>query len=607
MHHLKYGIEINAIVLLLTIAMLNPGVAVGAGLNRIYPTDKVTIYDGDKKVGVYTKEAPFPEGATISTSGRCAVKLGALFLVAEDQSVFSSNTSGRQRNLFIKDGNIYFKISKMRQPLTLITPNGEITVQSIRLDAALYDQSIKGYVAVTKGQSELGVVEGGSMDVLTDNGQVTIKSGSNLILSQAEMDIGAPPEGEKPAEEEPQKPKTGLTGTQIGYIALAALGGIGLIFALGGGGGGGVAGGDSLVHHRRKDKRGMINNKHGVVKVKNPDQIKKMKGYGASVLQKKMFRLFLMIFWLTLFGGCAVTNEPNNISYYMGSSEISELNEKILSQAQMSSEPGDILIGEGDLLQISVFEAKELDKTVRVNSRGFISLPLIGEVRVSGLTAIETEEKIEEMYETRFIKDPHVSIFVEEQISQRITLVGQFKKPGTYDYLSNQRLLDVIALGGGLSEQAGQIVQVRRTRYVQGEPNTFIVDLDRLIKEGNVELNIRLNGGDVLFIPEAGVFFVDGAVRRPGSYPIKHKTVVQEGLVEAGGFEPSAKKDRIKLLRMTEIGERKIIDIDLSKTDSKQMALKDRDILIVGESALGGLGRGFSITVLGTGFTYWGK
>jgi polysaccharide export outer membrane protein len=351
----------------------------------------------------------------------------------------------------------------------------------------------------------------------------------------------------------------------------------------------------------------MINNKHGVVKVKNPDQIKKMKGYGASVLQKKMFRLFLMIFWLTLFGGCAVTNEPNNISYYMGSSEISELNEKILSQAQMSSEPGDILIGEGDLLQISVFEAKELDKTVRVNSRGFISLPLIGEVRVSGLTAIETEEKIEEMYETRFIKDPHVSIFVEEQISQRITLVGQFKKPGTYDYLSNQRLLDVIALGGGLSEQAGQIVQVRRTRYVQGEPNTFIVDLDRLIKEGNVELNIRLNGGDVLFIPEAGVFFVDGAVRRPGSYPIKHKTVVQEGLVEAGGFEPSAKKDRIKLLRMTEIGERKIIDIDLSKTDSKQMALKDRDILIVGESALGGLGRGFSITVLGTGFTYWGK
>jgi polysaccharide export outer membrane protein len=332
-----------------------------------------------------------------------------------------------------------------------------------------------------------------------------------------------------------------------------------------------------------------------------------MRGDGASFLKKKVFRFFLLIFWITLFGGCAVTNEPNNISYYMGSNEINELNEKILTQAQMAIEPGEILIGEGDLLQISVFEAKELDKTVRVNSRGYVSLPLVGEVKISGLTAIEAEETIEDMYKRRFIKDPHVGIFVEEQISQRITLVGQFKNPGTYDYLSNQKLLDVIALGGGLSEQAGQIVQVRRTRYVQGEPNTFIVDLDRLIKQGDVELNIRLNGGDVLFIPEAGVFFVDGAVRRPGAYPIKHHTVVQEGLVEAGGFNTDAKKDIIKLVRMTESGQRKTIDLNLNDTGSKEMALKDRDILIVGESALGGLGRGFSITFLGTGFSYWGK
>jgi len=339
--------------------------------------------------------------------------------------------------------------------------------------------------------------------------------------------------------------------------------------------------------------------------VKNSDHINKVKGDGVSFSQKKMLLLFSTLFLVTFIEGCAVTNEPDNISYYTGSNEINELNDKILTQAQMAVEPGEILIGAGDLLQVSVFEAKELDKTVRVSSRGFISLPLVGEIKINGLTAIEVEEKIEDMYKSRFIKDPHVSIFVEEQISQRITLVGQFKKPGTYDYLSNQRLLDVIALGGGLSELAGQIVQVRRTRYVQGEPNTFIVDLDRLIKEGNVELNIRLNGGDVLFIPEAGVFFVDGAVRRPGSYPIKHKTVVQEGLVEAGGFDSSAKKDKIKLVRVTENGERKIIDLDLNETSSNEMPLKDRDILIVGEGALGA--RGFSISFFGTGFSYWGK
>ena len=338
-------------------------------------------------------------------------------------------------------------------------------------------------------------------------------------------------------------------------------------------------------------------------------QLLKIKASIEAICQRVcfIFQPFILATLAAFIAACGSPNSQIPINFYPGSNEIKEMNEKILAQSQIGSDLGEMLIGEGDLLQISVFEAKELDKTVRVNSRGFISLPLVGEVHISGLTAIEAEEKIEEMYKTRFIKDPHVSIFVEEQISQRITLVGQFKNPGTYDYLSNQRLLDAIALGGGLSEKAAQVVQVRRTRYVQGEPTTFVVDLDRLVKEGRIESNIRVNGGDVLFVPEAGVFFVDGAVKRPGAYPIKHQTVVQEGIVEAGGFESFAKKDIIRLVRITETGERKIIELDLNETDSRKMVLKDRDILIVGEGVLGGLGRGFSISVLGTGFAYWGR
>ena len=295
----------------------------------------------------------------------------------------------------------------------------------------------------------------------------------------------------------------------------------------------------------------------------------------------------LLLMAISFFGGCVSANHQQDVNYYPGTDEISELNEKILARAQMNSNPSDYLLGEGDLLRISVFEAEELDTTVRVNSRGLVTLPLAGRIQIKGLTAIEAEKKIEALYQKGFIKNPHVSIFVEEHLSQRITLVGQFKKPGTYDYHAQQRLLDVIAMGGGLSEKAGQIVQVRRTRHVSGQPDTFIVDIDRLVTEGQVQLNIKINGGDVLFVPEAGVFFVDGAVRKPGAYPIKHKTVVQEGLVEAGGFETYAKKDRIKLVRMAENGERMIIDLDLNNSDSKEMALKDRDILIVDASPVG--------------------
>ena len=183
--------------------------------------------------------------------------------------------------------------------------------------------------------------------------------------------------------------------------------------------------------------------------------------------------------------------------------------------------------------------------------------------------------------------------------------MGQFKNPGTYDYPTKQRLLDTIALGGGLSENAGQMAQIRRSRKVHGQPDVIMVDLDQLIVNGNVQLNIEINGGDVIFLPEAGTFFVDGAVKRPGAYAIKHRTVLQEALVEAGGLEPWAVKDKVKLVRLTKNGERKMMDLDLSQPGVKEMVIDDRDILMVDASGASGFMRGFSVSILGTGFSFW--
>ena len=332
-------------------------------------------------------------------------------------------------------------------------------------------------------------------------------------------------------------------------------------------------------------------------------------------LRSTLLPALLILMGLSFFGACASTNHPsannpaNNppaVDYSLREDEISRMNEMILSQVQMNSDPGEYLLGEGDLLRISVFEAKELDTTVRVSSRGLVTLPLIETVDLKGLTAIAAEEKIEALYKQRYIKNPHVGVFVEEHISQRITLVGQFKNPGTFDYPNKQRLLDAIALGGGLSEKAGEMAQIRKSRHVQGQPDVVLVDLDQLIIKGNAQLNIEINGGDVIFIPEAGVFFVDGAVKKPGAYAIKHRTVVQEALVEAGGLEPWAMKDKIKLVRLTQNGEREIMDLDLSQPGVKEMAINDRDILVVDESGVAGF-KGISVSILGTGFSYWGR
>lgn len=320
----------------------------------------------------------------------------------------------------------------------------------------------------------------------------------------------------------------------------------------------------------------------------------------------------VLLFGLALLVACAATggqpqNEPLVDPRILRTDEISRMNAMILAHAQLVSDSSDHLLGEGDLLRISVFEAQDLATTVRVSARGLITLPLIGAVAVKGLTAMEAEEKIESLYRAGYIRNPHVSVFVEERISQRITLVGQFKQPGTYDYPAKQRLIDVIALGGGLSERAGQVVQVRRSHRAQGQSEVVMVDLEGLISRGEVVHNLEINGGDVIFIPEAGVFFVDGAVRRPGAYTIKNRTIIQEALVEAGGVESWAVKDRLQLVRMDDHGSRQLIDLDLSQTQVREMVLNDRDILIVPASGAAGFMRGFGVSVLGTGFSFHGR
>lgn len=240
----KKGNYTTMLTLCLSMLLVGHSATALAGVDRIYPDGKVTLWRGDRQIGIYTQEAPLPEGAVISTEGRCAIKLDDLYLVAEDQSVFSVSTTGGQRNLFVKQGVIYFKTSAIRHPLVFVTPNGQINVQQIRLKAAFGDASLKGYVAVTEKQSELGVAEGGAMDVLTDDGLMTIDAGKKIILAQADMDIGLPeadqPSPDQPsAEQPPEKKKGWSTRKKIAIGAVGALAVAGIALGLGGGGGGG--------------------------------------------------------------------------------------------------------------------------------------------------------------------------------------------------------------------------------------------------------------------------------------------------------------------------------------------------------------------------------
>jgi polysaccharide export outer membrane protein len=322
--------------------------------------------------------------------------------------------------------------------------------------------------------------------------------------------------------------------------------------------------------------------------------------------------LVFVIFFIGFLPGCTHKQQTTSaiVKQYAATpakhDEITRLNEQMFASAKMNTDPSDYLLGAGDLLQVTVFEAKELKATVRVSSRGHVTLPLLGQINIKGLTAREAEIEIEKGYRAKYIKDPHVSVFVKEHMSKRVTLVGQFKQPGTYEYPSKQTLLDVMALAGGLTDKAGNMVQVRRHETRPGEPNVLVIDLDQLIKGGQTDLNVSINGGDIIFAPEAGHFFVDGAVRRGGSYPIREKLRLREALVTAGGIRPWGVKDSVVLIRDVGGKGRKGMEIDLNNPDNQEIEIKDGDIIVVKASTWGNIlhGGGLQIGVPGLGIGY---
>lgn len=160
----------------------------------------------------------------------------------------------------------------------------------------------------------------------------------------------------------------------------------------------------------------------------------------------------------------------------------------------------DYRVGAQDLLEITVFGVPDLNRTVRVNSNGQISLPLIGGIQAGGRTIPELENDIGETLAKSYLQNPQVTVFVKEYTSQRITLQGSFKKPGIYPLTGKTTLLQAIAIGGGFDEYA-ESDNVIVFRQVQGKKMAAVFDM-RSISRGAAE-DPQLYGDDIVVVPDS--------------------------------------------------------------------------------------------------------
>ena len=245
----------------------------------------------------------------------------------------------------------------------------------------------------------------------------------------------------------------------------------------------------------------------------------------------------------------------------------------------------DLEIGPGDLLEVAVFGAPDISKQVRVSSSGEVSLPLIGIVKVAGLTPGQAEKLVEKkLHDGDYVVDPHVSIFEKEYQTQGISVLGEVQKPGIYPMLGSHTLLDVIAAAGGTTPKAGNHVSIThrdRSRSVQ----TLTLKGNESDSTSN---NPEVIPGDTVVIQKAGIVYVVGEVRMPGGFVMdKPQLTVLQALAMAQGATPTAKLDGARLIRKSG-DQRQELPIELKKilaSKSPDVNLQPDDILFVPNSA----------------------
>jgi polysaccharide export outer membrane protein len=239
----------------------------------------------------------------------------------------------------------------------------------------------------------------------------------------------------------------------------------------------------------------------------------------------------------------------------VGSSEIRPVMPLSTAQTEPAAtrsagSPHDLLIGAGDLLEVSLYGMPDFKTDVRVNSGGEISLPMIGTMSVAGLSVEQAETLIaHKLAEKGLFNDPHVTVFEKEYATQGISVLGEVQKPGIYPLLGSRKLYDAISAAGGTTPKAGRYVLITRRNDPQ---HPVRVPLMTGAPE-SMENNVSVEPGDTILVSKAGVVYVVGDVHQPGGFVMENGNdiTVLKAIALAQGTNPNAALNGARLIRKT--------------------------------------------------------
>jgi polysaccharide export outer membrane protein len=216
------------------------------------------------------------------------------------------------------------------------------------------------------------------------------------------------------------------------------------------------------------------------------------------------------------------------------------------------------VIGAADVLEVQVWDNKDLNQVVSVRPDGRISLPLVGEVQAAGKTVQQLQDALAVLY-TKTVKGAIPTVLVKEIKSRPVYFIGGFATPGAEQLTRDLTVLQGLSLAGGLSPLADG-----ENGFVMRGGRRIPINFTRLLQKGDVSQNIPLEPGDSVVVPVADSVYVHGEVKAPGAIKATSDLTVMRAISQAGGFTPLAATNRVEILRGE--GEKKDrIKIDLDK------------------------------------------
>jgi polysaccharide export outer membrane protein len=223
-------------------------------------------------------------------------------------------------------------------------------------------------------------------------------------------------------------------------------------------------------------------------------------------------------------------------------------------------------LGPGDAVHITVFQQPDLTTDARISEAGSIALPLVGSVKVAGLSTSEAAKTIADaLKEGQFLKAPQVAVALTTVRSRQVSMLGLIVRPGRYPLEeAHTKLSDLIAAAGGIAAGGSEEVTV-----IRDGKNEKVSALSK---------DFTLKGGDTVYIDRAPVFYIYGEVMHSGAYPVKAGLTVMQAISIGGGITPRGSESRVKLRRIAADGKTREYDASLVDT------IKADDVIFVKES-----------------------